>query len=190
MVYDVACVAVWVVPVVSVVVPVVVSVMVPVVVPVGNASGGVTSGHGIPSAEFPVVAPDVPVALVAVALSFAVAVLPPVVLAPFAVVVVPFAVTVLPPVAATVVPVMPVPFVAEPAVCAEPLAVRALSFSASGIFCWVKSAMTCLAATCISSILSESFMVVMPMTQSTVNMAAAAIFIRSKCFIICLFFFL
>ena len=29
---------------------------------------------------------------------------------------------------------------------------------------------------------------VMPMTQSTVNMAAAAIFNRSKCFIICLFF--
>ena len=65
---------------------------------------------------------------------------------------------------------------------------ESIVISASGIFCWDKSVITCLAATCISSILSESFMVVMPMTQSTVNIAAAAIFNRSKCFIICLFF--
>ena len=71
MVYDVGCVAVCVVPVV------------PVVVPVGNASGGVTSGHGMPSAEFPVVVPDVPVALVPVVVPFAVAVVPPVRAVPF-----------------------------------------------------------------------------------------------------------
>lgn len=89
MVYDVGCVAVCVVPVV------------PVVVPVGNASGGVTSGHGMPSAEFPVVVPDVPVALVPVVV--------PDVLVPLVPVVVPFTVAVLPPVRAE-------PFVAVPAV--------------------------------------------------------------------------
>ena len=82
MVYDVGCVAVCVVPVV------------PVMVPVGNASGGVTSGHGMPSAEFPVVVPDVPVELVPMELLL---------------VVVPFAVAVLPSVKAE-------PFVAVPAV--------------------------------------------------------------------------
>lgn len=84
MVYDVGCVAVCVVPVV------------PVAVPVGNASGGVTSDHGMPSAEFPVVVP---------------------VVAP---VVAPFAVTVLPPVAATVVPAVALPFIAVPAALPSP----------------------------------------------------------------------
>lgn len=88
MVYDVGCVAVCVVPVVLVAVsfvpvaPAVVSVT-PVVPAVGNASGGVTSGHGMPSAEFPVVVPAVPVVLVPVVVPFAVAVLPPVRAEPF-----------------------------------------------------------------------------------------------------------
>ena len=99
MVYDVGCVAVCVVPVVLVAVsfvpvaPAVVSVT-PVVPAVGNASGGVTSDHGMPSAEFPVVVPDVPVELVPMELLL---------------VVVPFAVAVLPSVRAE-------PFVAVPAV--------------------------------------------------------------------------